>query len=431
MAINLDKDQERIQPITTIIGQNKYMQAEMKGTMMILRATIMTSFATLLKIFPIPASQNFIASNGLSKYFDVPINFTNNFMAVLVAFAVAYALAQSFQVDAFPAGLISMVSFFILTPYTLGDMGPLGQAFTISNQWLGSMGIFAGMIIAFVSTRLYVAMVKGGIVIKVPDSVPEFVAKSFSSLIPGILILTLFSVISAVLSMTSYGSIHTLIYTFLQAPLTSLGSEVGSVIIVAVLSQLLWFLGLHGHAVTLGVVAPIWAAMDAQQLAALSAGQPLPNITGMAFFWTYLAGNLLPLAFMLTFMAKSVRYKTLGKVALVPAIFTIGEPLAYGAPLVMNFVFALPYVLLDGVIMVLAYYLTVSGIIPAVGGVNTPSGTPVLLSGFLQGSWRIAAFQVVALLIRFAVWYPFFKVADNMAVEEERKAELETEVETA
>lgn len=425
MAINLDKVQEKLQPITAAIGQNKYLQAVMKGMMMILPATIMSSFATLLKIFPIPAYQNFIASNGLTKYFDVPINFTNNFMAVLVAFAVAYALATSFQVDPFPAGLISMVSFFILTPYTLGDMGPLGQAFNIPNQWLGSMGIFTGMIVAFVSGRLYVAIVKGGIVIKVPDSVPEFVAKSFSSLIPGIIILSLFSIISAALSMTSYGCIHVLIYTFLQAPLTSLGSGVGSVIIVALVAQFLWFLGLHGHAVTLGVVAPIWAAMDAQQLAAFSAGQPLPNITGQAFFFTYIAGNLLQLAFMLTFMAKSVRYKTLGKVALVPAIFTIGEPLAYGAPLVMNLVFAIPYVLLDAVILALAYYLTVAGILPPVGGVNTPSGTPVILSGFLQGSWRIAAFQAVAIVIRFACWYPFFKIADNMAVEEERKAELE------
>ena len=426
MAINLDKVQEKIQPITTVIGQNKYLQAVMKGMMMILPATIMSSFATLLKIFPIPAYQNFIASNGLTKYFDVPINFTNNFMAVLVAFAVAYALATSFEVDAFPAGLLSMVSFFILTPYTLGDMGPLGQSFTIANQWLGAMGMFTGMIVAFVSGRLYVAMVKGGIVIKVPDSVPEFVAKSFSSLIPGIVILTVFSIISAVFSVTSYGSIHVLIYTFLQAPLTSLGSGVGSVIIVGVLAQLLWFLGLHGHAVTLGVVAPIWAAMDAQQLAAFSAGQPLPNITGQAFFFTYIAGNLIQLAFMLTFMSKSVRYKTLGKVALVPAIFTIGEPLAYGTPLVMNLVFAIPYILLDGIILAVAYYLTVAGILPPVGGVNTPSGTPVILSGFLQGSWKIAAFQAVAILVRFVAWYPFFKIADNMAVEEERKAELET-----
>jgi len=426
MAINLDKIQEKIQPVTAVIGQNKYLQAVMKGMMLILPATIMSAFATLLKIFPIPAYQNFIASNGLAKYFDVPINFTNNFMAVLVSFAVAYALATSFQVDAFPAGLISMVSFFILTPYTLGDMGPLGQAFNIPNQWLGSMGIFTGMIVAFVSTRLYVAMTKKGLVIKVPDSVPEFVSKSFSSLVPGIVILTIFSIIAAIFSATSYGSIHTLIYTFLQAPLTSLGSGIGSVLIIALLAQILWFLGLHGHAVTIGVVAPIWAAMDAQQLAAFSAGQPLPNITGMAFFFTYCAGNLIQLAFMLAFMAKSVRYKTLGKVAFVPALFTIGEPLAYGTPLVMNLVFAIPYILMDVVVLGLAYYLTVAGILPPVGGINTPVGTPIIISGFIQGSWRIAAFQLVATVLRFVCWYPFFKVADNMAVEEEKNAELET-----
>jgi PTS system cellobiose-specific IIC component len=424
MSINLEKVQEKIQPLTAAIGQNKYLQAVMKGMMLILPATIMSAFATLLKIFPIPAYQNFITSNGLAKYFDVPINFTNNFMAVLVSFAVAYALAQSFEVDAFPAGLLSMVSFFILTPYTLGDMGPLGQAFTISNEWLGSQGIFTGMVVALVTARLFVGITKKGIIIKVPDSVPEFIAKSFSSLIPGIIILTLFSIIAAVLSTTSFGSIHSLIYKFLQAPLTSLGSGVGSVLIVAILAQLLWFLGLHGHAVTLGVVAPIWSAMDAQQLAAFSSGQPLPNITGMAFFWTYTAGNLLQLGIMLAFMAKSSRYKTLGKVAFVPSIFTIGEPMAYGAPLVMNFVFALPYILLDGVIIVVAYYLTVAGILPPVAGIGTPTGTPVILSGFIQGSWKIAAFQAIAIVIRFVCWYPFFKVADNMAVQEEKNAEV-------
>jgi len=426
MSINLDKVQEKLQPLTSLLGQNKYLQAIMKGMMLVLPATIMSSFATLLKIFPIPAYQNFITSNGLAKYFDVPINFTNNFLAVLISFAVAYALATSFEIDPFPAGLISMVAFFIITPYTLGEMGPLGQAYSISNQWLGAQGIFTGMIVAFISTRLFVAIIKKGIVIKVPDSVPEFIAKSFSSLIPGIIILTFFSVISALFSTTSYGSIHALIYQFLQTPLTSLGSGIGSVIIVATIGSLLWFLGLHGHAIVLGVVAPIWSAMDVQQLAAFSSGQPLPNITGFAFFWTYIAGNLLPLAFMFAFMAKSARYKTLGKVAIVPAIFTIGEPLAYGAPLVMNFVFAIPYILMDGIILGLAYFLTVIGILPPVGGVYTPAGTPVILSGFIQGSWKIALFQAVALVIRFVAWYFFFKLADKIAVgEEEENSKVE------
>ena len=100
--------------------------------------------------------------------------------------------------------------------------------------------------------------------------------------------------ISAAISMNGYGSIHELIYKVIQAPLTSLGSGIGSVIVVTILAQLLWFCGLHGHAITLGIVAPIWFAMDAQQLAAYSAGLTPPNITGFAFFMTYgVAGNLL------------------------------------------------------------------------------------------------------------------------------------------
>lgn len=426
MSINLEKVQEKLAPLTAKIGQNRYLQSVMRGMMLALPATIMSSFATLLKILPFPAYQNFITTNGLTKYFDVPINFTNNFMAVIVAFAVAFALANSFDADGFAAGLISMVAFFILTPYKLGEMGPLGQAFDIPNTWLGAQGIFTAFIVAFITARLFVLITAKGLVIKMPDSVPEFISKSFSSLVPGIILLTMFSIISAIFSNSSYGSVHGLIYKFLQAPLTSLGSGIGSVLIVVVLAQFLWFLGLHGHAITLGVVAPIWSAMDAQQLAAFSSGQSLPNITGMAFFWTYSAGNLLPFAIMLAFMAKSARYKTLGKVAVVPAIFTIGEPLAYGVPLVMNFLFVIPYVVLEGVIFALAYFLTVAGIIPPVGGVGTPTGTPVFLSGFLQGSWKIAAFQVVAFVIRFAVWYIFFKIADNVALQEEKASEVET-----
>ncbi len=157
--------------------------------------------------------------------------------------------------------------------------------------------------------------------------------------------------------------------------------------------------GLHGHAITLGIVAPIWFAMDAQQLAAYAAGVDLPNITGFAFFMTYgAAGDLLPLAIMLAFFAKSARYKTLGKIALPPAIFTIGEPMAYGVPLVMNFTLAIPYIFINGIMLGIAWYLTVIGVLPRVAGVSTPAGMPIIISGFMQGSWKIAAFQFIGLL---------------------------------
>ncbi|MDG0801896.1 PTS sugar transporter subunit IIC [Pectobacterium polaris] len=402
------------------IGQNIYLKSVMSGMMLVLPATIMSSLATLLKVFPFVPYQAFLVKHDLVRFFDIPINFTNNFLAVIVAFSVAYTLAKNLNADSFMSGLLSMISFFILTPYQLGDVGPLGQSFAIPSHWLGAMGLFTGILVAITATRIFVAITRKGLIIKMPDTVPEFISKSFSSLVPGIVILTFFTVVSAAITINGLGSIHEIIYKLIQAPLTSLGSGIGSLIFVAILAQLLWFFGLHGHAITLGIVAPIWFAMDAQQLAAYAAGITPPNITGFAFFMTYgVAGDLLPLAFMLAFLAKSNRYQTLGKIALPPAVFTIGEPMAYGVPLVMNFALAIPYIFINGLMLGLAYYLTVIGILPRVAGVSTPAGIPVIVSGFMQGSWKIAAFQFVGLFIRFAGWYFFFKIADAIACKEE------------
>ncbi|MBZ7101845.1 PTS transporter subunit EIIC, partial [Klebsiella pneumoniae] len=285
-------------------------------------------------------------------------------------------------------------------------------------------GLFTAILVAIISTRIFVAITRKGLIIKMPENVPEFISKSFSSLIPGIAILTLFTIISAVITSVGYGSIHEIIYKLIQVPLTSLGSGIWSLIFVAVVAQLLWFFGLHGHAITLGIVAPIWFAMDAQQLAAYAAGVDLPNITGFAFFMTYgAAGDLLPLAIMLAFFAKSARYKTLGKIALPPAIFTIGEPMAYGVPLVMNFTLAIPYIFINGIMLGIAWYLTVIGVLPRVAGVSTPAGMPIIISGFMQGSWKIAAFQFIGLFARFAGWYFFFKTADLVACREENQTD--------
>lgn len=428
MNIDTTKMQDGLMAIMQKIGQNIYLQSIMRGMMMVLPATIMSSFATLLKVLPIQAYQDFILKHNLAQFFDIPINFTNNFLAVLVAFSVAYTLAKSFDVDGFTAGLISMISFFILTPYDLGEMGPLGQAYSIPNTWLGAMGLFTGIMVAFTSARTFVWITKKGLIIRMPDGVPEFISKSFSALVPGIVILTSFTVLSATITINELGSVHQIIYGIIQAPLTDLGAGIGSVIIVSIVAQTLWFFGLHGHAITLGIVAPIWFAMDAAQLAAFSSGAPTPNITGFAFFMTYTAGDLLPLAFMLAFMARSQRYKTLGRISLPPAVFTIGEPMAYGVPLVMNFALAIPYILLNAVLLGTAYYLTVAGVLPAVAGVMTPAGMPVIVSGFMQGSWKIAAFQFVALFIRFAGWYFFFKIADRIAFAEETEEERQAQI---
>lgn len=233
--------QEKALQLMQSIGQNTYLKSIMSGMMLILPVTIMSSVATLVKVFPFAPYQDFLLRHNLTRFFDIPITFTNNFLAVIVAFSVAYTLAKNFDVDGFMSGLISMISFFILTPYDLGEIGPLGQSFSIPGQWLGPMGLFTAILVAIISTRIFVAITRKGLIIKMPENVPEFIFKSFSSLIPGIAILTLFTIISAVITSVCYGSIHEIIYKLIQVPLTSLGSGIWSLIFVAVVAQLLWF----------------------------------------------------------------------------------------------------------------------------------------------------------------------------------------------
>ncbi len=89
----------------------------------------------------------------------------------------------------------------------------------------------------------------------------------------------------------------------------------------------------------------------------------------------------------------------------------------------MNFTLAIPYIFINGIMLGIAWYLTVIGVLPRVAGVSTPAGMPIIISGFMQGSWKIAAFQFIGLFARFAGWYFFFKAADLVACREENQTD--------
>lgn len=90
----------------------------------------------------------------------------------------------------------------------------------------------------------------------------------------------------------------------------------------------------------------------------------------------------------------------------------------------MNFTLAIPYIFINGIMLGIAWYLTVIGVLPRVAGVSTPAGMPIIISGFMQGSWKIAAFQFIGLFVRFAGWYFFFKAADLIACREENQTDI-------
>ncbi|CAG9295366.1 PTS sugar transporter subunit IIC [Celerinatantimonas diazotrophica] len=398
------------------IQRSQFVNGITGGMMAAMPITILGAFAALFLHLPIDGYKEFIASSGIETALKLIVTFTTNFLAVIFCVSIAGSYAKQHDEDPLFCAILAFICFFIVTPMTISS----GSVPVINMKWLGGFGIFTGIVVSIVSTRLYIYLRLKGFTIKMPSSVPPVVSDSFSSLIPGFASIIFFTAVSVIFKFTSFGSIHQFVYSFLQIPLEGVGGNIVSIIILWTFAQLLWFVGIHGTLVIYSVVLPIFTAMDATQLSAYAAGTALPHITGRAFVSTYtMSASAIGFTLLMMFASKSQRYKKMGKLTTIPALFGISEPLVFGTPLVFNFRFFIPFIFLNAVCLAIAYFVTYIGLVPRVAGITPMAGMPIILNGIMEGSWKIAVLQVFLVLLQIVCWYPFFRKADNESYREE------------
>lgn len=426
MKIVSENTQNKMQTWMGDFSENKYIKSVSNGMIFIMTPIIVGSLFTLLEYFPVKAYTDFINSHGIAALLNIPIDFTTNIMAVLAVFAIAYNLAQQFKVDGIMSGILALISFLIITP--LGQLKIKNIATDyIPFDWLGAKGLFVAIIVGLVTARIYVFCLQKGFSIKMPDSVPPAVSKSFSALIPGFITSILALIVASIFKLTQFGSLDQFIYTFIQMPLQGLSGSYGAMLIVVFVVGFLWFFGLHGSNIVLvGIMQPLYLALDMQNLTAYQSGKPLPNIVGWQFFVCYVifsgAGVTIGLTLLMAFRAKSKQYRMLGRLALPTAIFNINEPITFGTPIVLNPVVGPFYILTPLVTSTIAYVATAIGLVPKLSGVQIPWPTPIIASGILEGSWKIAVLQVVLVLVSIAIYSIPFKKLDQKAYEQENQA---------
>jgi len=409
-----------LQPLSQKISNQKDLQAISAGLARITPLTILGSLFFLLTNFPIDSYKSFIVDSRLNTILMIPYYATFSIIAIFTVFFIAYAYAQNEKLDSPAVAVVALVSFFILTPITNteGDL-----SYSLTN--LGSRGMFVGIIVAIVVTRLYKFIVDRNWVIKMPNGVPPFIEKSFSSLLPIGIIAIIMLVISYLFTLTSYGNIHDFIYTVLQKPLIGLGGSFGAFLVAYVLIQIFWWFGIHGMNVVGSIMLPIWLALDAERLVQITAGEKITSYVGSAFM-TALGGPALAVTLTFLLFAKSKQLRAVTKIALPAAIFNIAEPVNYGIPTVLNTTLFLPVAILIPMFNILVQYAAmVSGIVPVLTGVQVPQQVPRGLWGLLQGNWQIGILQILLVIANIAILYPFAKVYDKQLCEREEKLEAE------
>lgn len=420
--------EQKITPIAGKIGQQKYVTSIRDGFIAALPFMIVGSFM-LVFIFP-PFSPD--TSWGFARawldfsatYRDelmLPFNLSMGVMTIFISVGIGSSLARHHNLDAVTTGLLALMAFLLVA-------APLKDGM-ISMQYFSGQGIFTAIITALYSTELYAYLKRNNVTIKLPPEVPTGVARSFEILIPVLAIILTLHPLNLFIEAQTGMIIPQAIMSLLQ-PLVSASDSLPAVLLAVFVCQILWFAGIHGALIVTGIMNPFWMANLSTNQAAMAAGEAIPHIFLQGFWDHYLliggVGSTLPLAFLLM-RSKAVHLRTIGKLGSVPGLFNINEPILFGAPIIMNPVFFLPFILVPMFNATLAWFAVDSGLVARVVSL-TPWTTPGPIGASWAANWALSPVFMccVCMLMSAVLYFPFLKAYEKTLLEQEEQSNAQS-----
>ncbi len=350
-----------------------------------------------------PVSQ-FILNNIDNFY--LPFNLTIGMMGFYVCLCITYFLGEHYKLYVPGCMVLGAVGFLLLT-FSLKEDGGMNL------KYLGTKGLFMAMIAGILAVALYKWCKKKNFTIRMPESVPDFVSRSFE-LIPTTVIIVGVFITIRLTSLAIFDVLPPEILTQFLAPLVGSLDNPFVFVFITFLGCLLFFFGIHPSVLS-PITAPIAAQFLAENIEAMASGQVLPHFYtgGMTSAFANFTGT--GVTFGLVFwclLSKNKASKRVGQVSLIPALFGINEPILFGAPIVLNPTFFLPYVIGGTILGTFPAFLMKAGLLAK--PFFNPPYVGVFLEGFLvNGDWRTIIVNGLQMLGSILIWYPFFKLYEK------------------
>ncbi|MGL5356534.1 MAG: PTS cellobiose transporter subunit IIC [Cetobacterium sp.] len=418
-------------PLATKLSEQKHLQSIRDGLILSLPLVIVGSLFLVIGFLPIPGYNLFMANIfgdlWLTKLL-YPVSVTFDLVSIIASIGIAFHLAKKLKIDSLSASVISLTSFFLVTPSKIILNGESVNAFSLS--YLGGKGLFVAIICSLLSTEIYGWFIRKNYIIKMPDVCPPAVSKSFSALIPAFFILILFWLTKIGVESTSYGDIHKLIVQVISDPLTGFSSTILGGIVYVLINSIFWTFGIHGASISGIIFGAMFTVIRDANRVAFQNGEAIPHIISDQFFTVYVflggGGATIALVICYIIFSKAKQFKEIGKLSFGASIFNINEPVIFGSPVVLNPILMLPFILCPLVLTLISYVCISSGLVaPAV--LPVPWTMPIILSGFISSGGHISSclLQIFNLGVGILIYLPFVKILDK------KSEPLETELEDA
>lgn len=437
----MEKMQEKMDatlvPVAAKINSQRHVAAVRDAFTLAFPLTLAGSIIVLIN-FAVLSPDGFIAKilhlgslipnlQDYQQIFTPILNGTTNIMALLIVFLCAYKLAETKGGDKVLSAICAVgVYFIIYPPYVEG---------ALPMTFMGAQGLFVAVIVGLLVGEFLPVLAKNEkLRIKMPDTVPPAVAQSFNLVIPIIIIFVLSTIVNFGLNQIAEGGIQYVIYNAIQKPFSSLGGSIVTVLLFALVQQFLWILGIHGPNTLSAVRSVMFSEANVANLAffgtyGTTVGTDFPLTWGSindAFGNTGGSGATLGLIIAIFLVARSDKTQsTIAKLALAPGLFNINEPLMFGLPIVMNPIYAIPFILSPICCNIIGYLCTIVFKIIPPATLDIGWTTPGFLIPFL-GSGGTNYFSLVigllCVVVSTLIYLPFVKAA--AAANKKREQEM-------
>jgi PTS system cellobiose-specific IIC component len=393
---------ERLAPALTRLSENLHLSAIRAGMVAVVPLTIVGGMFMIVAYLPIAGWDARVAP--YLPVLQAPVTATFGLLGVVACFSIAAELGKLLKQDPIVSASIATVVFLMLQ-IDLADQ-------TFRMDGLGSKGLFTAILMAIVSVHVQKFFTDRNLVIKLPESVPPVVYESFLSLTPLFFLIVVFWALHFLAGVDIDGIVQTAF-----TPLVFALNTLPGILVYACLVTMLWSVGINGDNAVDAVVAPIFLQYLAANVAAVSAGQPLPYVTAYGFFTTFVnvggTGATIALALVL-WRSRDPGFRRISRLSMSTQIFQINEPIFFGLPIVLNPVFMVPYVI-NALVLTTISYLLMQGNVIHKPFVNVPWTTPPVIGHYLVsgGDWRAAIWGAASIGLAAIVYLPFARAAER------------------
>ncbi|UYX26476.1 lactose-specific PTS transporter subunit EIIC [Streptococcus suis] len=418
---------EKGKPFFEKISRNPYLRAIRDGFIAAMPVILFSSIFLLVAF--VPNIFGFTWSDEVVAAIMKPYGYTMGIVAVLVAGTTAKSLTDAFNRQLPKTNQINFISTMIASISGFLLLASDGIEGGFANGYMGTKGLLTAFLAAFITVNIYKVCVKNNVTIRMPDEVPPNVSQAFKDVIPYALSIFVLYGIDLVTRQFLGTNVAEAILKLFEPLFTAADGYVGITIIFGAYA-LFWFVGIHGPSIVEPATAAITYANIETNFQLLQAGQHADKIltSGTQMFIVTMGGTgaTLVVPFMFMWLTKSKRNKAIGRASVVPTFFGVKEPILFGAPLVLNPVFFVPFILAP-IANVWIFKFFVDTLKMNSFSVNLPWTTPGPLGIVMGTNFAPLAFALAILLVvvDVLIYYPFLKVYDEQILAEEQSGKVE------